>query len=340
LPIYKEAFEVSLGIKDPWHIKNIVLNSQLNKLDVFIDFERGSKFSCPICGKPGCPAYDTRERDWHHVNFFQNETYLHCRVPRVECIDCGIHVIQVPWAREQSSLTLEMEAMILKLAEKMPVLKASELVGEYDTKLWRVIHHYVNEARAKEDFSDVSKIGVDETSRKKGHNYITIVADLDSSKVLFVCEGKDSSTITKFSKDLQNHNGDPSNIQHACCDMSPSFISGISEQFPNAMITFDKFHVMKIMNEGVDEVRKQETKKKEELKGTKYLWLKNEENLSKKQKEKFSKLKNRKLKTVKAYNIKKKLQELWNLSNREEAGQQLKKWYFWATHSRLNPYPL
>ena len=235
-------------------------------LDIWLDFERGSKFPCPKCGKLNCSAYDTKEKVLRHINYFQYTTYLHCRVPRVKCSNCGVLQIKVPWSREQSGFTLRIEAMILELAKKMPVLQVGKLLGENDKKLWRVIHHYVDEARSKEDFSDVLKIGVDETSRKKGHNYITIVVDLDSSKVLFVCEGKDSSTITKFSKDLQNHNGDPSTIQQACCDMSPSFISGISKEFPNAMITFDKFHVMKIMNEGVDEVRKQEVKKKKSSK--------------------------------------------------------------------------
>ena len=115
--------------------------------------------------------------------------------------------------------------------------------------------------RTKEDFSDVVEIGLDETSRKKGHEYITLVADIKDSKVIFACEGKDSSTITSFSEDLQNHNGNPNNIKSVCCDMSPSYISGISKELPNAEITFDKFHVMKAMNEGVNEVRIQEQKK-------------------------------------------------------------------------------
>lgn len=266
MAICEKTFEIPLNVENPWHIANFDFDPISENLDIWLDFERGSKFPCPKCGKPNCSAYDTKEKVLRHINYFQYSTYLHCRVPRVKCSNCGVLQIKVPWAREKSGFTFRMEAMILKLAKTMPVLQVGKLLGENDKKLWRVIFHYVDKARAKEDFSDVSKIGVDETSRKKGHNYITIVVDLDSSKVLFVCEGKDSSTITKFSKDLQNHNGNPENIQHACCDMSPSFISGITEEFPKAMITFDKFHIMKTMNEGVDEVRKQEVKKKKNLK--------------------------------------------------------------------------
>jgi transposase len=196
-----------------------------------------------------------------HINYFQYPTYLHIITPRVICSNCGILQIRVPWAREQSHFTLRMEAMILELAKKMPVLQVANLLGEEDKKLWRVIHHYVDESRSKEDFSEVSVIGIDETSRKKGHKYITLAVDFGDSKVIFACEGKDSSTITSLSEDLQNHYGNPNNIKSVCCDMSPSFINGISKELPNAEITFDKFHVMQAMNEGVDKVRIEEQKK-------------------------------------------------------------------------------
>src|SRR5450759_2123998 len=105
------------------------------------------------CGKPNCPAYDTKEKVLRHINYFQYSTYLHCRVPRVKCSNCGVLQIRVPWARELSHFTLQMEATILELAKKMPVLQAGNFLGEEDKKLWRVIHHYVDEARSKEDFS-------------------------------------------------------------------------------------------------------------------------------------------------------------------------------------------
>jgi transposase len=163
------------------------------------------------------------------------------------------------------------------------------------------------------------------------------MVDIENSKVIFVCEGKDSSTLTKFSEDLINHGGKPTTIQSVSCDMSPSFINGIRSEFPDAKITFDKFHVMKMMNEAVDEVRKQEQSTVKELKNSKYLWLKNEENLSEKQIEKFLNLKNLNLKTVRAYNVKLTLQDFWDSQNRNEADEYLKKWHFWATHSRLTP---
>lgn len=326
-----------MNIEDPWYIKDIDFNPELKQLDIWIDFKKGSKFPCPKCSGANCSIHDTIDKVWRHLNFFEYKTYLHCRVPRVKCDDCGVHQIEVPWARKQSGFTLLMDAIIITLAQSMPILKVAIMLDEHDTRIWRVIIYYVKKSRAKENFSKVSKIGIDETSFKKGHKYVTIVADIEKSKVMYVCEGKDSSTLTRFNKDLINHGGKPTMIRSISCDMSPAFINGISSEFPDAKITFDKFHVMKMMNEAVDEVRKQEQSTIKELKNSKYLWLKNEGNLSEKQKERFLALKNQKLKTVRAYNVKLSLQEFWDSKNRKEATQYLKKWYFWATHSRITP---
>jgi len=326
-----------LNIEDPWYVKDTTFDPDLKQFNIWIDFKKGAKFPCSECGDVDHSVHDTIEKVWRHLNFFEYKTYIHCRVPRTKCNNCGVHLIEVPWARKQSGFTLLMDAIILMLAQSMPISKVAEMLDEHDTRIWRVIIHYVKKARAKEDFSNVSKIGVDETSFKKGHEYVTIVGDIENSKVIFVCEGKDSSTLTKFREDLINHGGKTTTIQSVSCDMSPAFINGILSEFTNAKITFDKFHLMKMMNEAVDEVRKQEQSTVKELKNSKYLWLKNEENLSEKQLEKFLNLKNLNLRTVRAYNIKLNLQRFWDSQNRNEATKSLKKWYFWATHSRLTP---
>ena len=260
-----------MNIEDPWYVKDINFNPELKQLDIWIDFKKGSKFLCPKCSESNCSVHDTIEKVWRHLNFFEYKTYIHCRVPRVKCGDCDVHLIEVPWARKQSGFTLLMDAIILMLAQSMPVSKVAEMLGEHDTKIWRVIIYYIKKSRAKEDFSSVSTIGIDETSFKKGHKYVTILADIENSKVIYVCEGKDSSTLSKFREDLINHGGEPTMIQSISCDMSLAFINGISSEFPDAKITFDKFHVMKMMNEAVDEVRKQEQSTVKELKNSKYL---------------------------------------------------------------------
>jgi transposase len=133
----------------------------------------------------------------------------------------------------------------------------------------------VDKTRAEADFSGVTDIGVDETSCRKGHHYITLFVDVKESKVLFATEGTDKETVSRFHQDLTQHQGDPDQIENFCSDLSPAFISGVTERFPNADLTFDKFHIVKIVNEAVDEVRRSESKDNPWLKGTRYLWLKN-----------------------------------------------------------------
>ena len=184
-----------------------------------------------------------------------------------------------------------MDSMIVLMAQHMTVTAIAEMIDEHDTRIWRVLGHYVMEARSHQDFSKVKSVGVDETSRAKGHKYVSVFIDLDKSRVIHVCEGKDASTIESFKTDLEQHNGSSKNINNFCCDMSPAFISGIENNFPNASITFDKFHVMKLMNEAVDKVRREEQSHNSLLKKTRYVWLKNPENLTIKQNETLKPLK-------------------------------------------------
>lgn len=308
------------------------------RLDIEIDFPRGSVFSCPSCGREGCGAYDTERHTWRHLNFFQHEAYLNVRVPRVNCGDCGIKTIEVPWARSGSGFTLLFEALIMVMAKAMPVKSIADIVKEHDTRIWRVLNHYVHQSRQGADFSTVTEVGVDETSSKRGHNYVSLFVDLKASQILFATEGKDASTLERFKADFQEHHGDPSQIQEICCDMSPAFIKGVEKHFPEAHLTFDKFHVLKVLNGAVDEVRRQEQQVRPELKKTRYLWLKNSANLKANQAATLEALQVKKLnlKTARAYHIRMNFQEFWS-QPLTAAETFLKKWYFWATHSRLDP---
>jgi transposase len=228
--------------------------------------------------------------------------------------------------------------MIMTLAKSMPVKTIAKFVKEHDTRLWRVLYHYVDDAREKADHSQVKQVGMDETSRRRGHKYVSLFVDLDGPRVLFATDGKDASTVKRFKRDLIDHGGDPGAIEEMCCDMSPAFISGVENQFPKAQLTFDKFHVMKIINDAVDQVRREEIKERPELTGSRYIWLKNQKNLKVSQSELLEQLtiKRLNLKTSRAYHIRLNFQELYQQPAGEAEGF-LKKWYFWATHSRLEP---
>ena len=333
-----DLFQLALGLTPPWYVVSCEFNQDKHRLDIEFDFPRGSLFSCPSCGKEGCNAYDTERHTWRHLNFFQHEAYLTAPVPRVNCGDCGVKTIEVSLARSRSGFTLLFEALIMMLAKGMPVKSIANLVKEHDTRLWRVLDHYVHESRDRSDFSAVTAVGVDETSSKRGHNYVSVFVDMKSSQILFATEGKDASTLERFKTDLEAHHGDPACIHEVCCDMSPAFTSGVEKHFPEAHLTFDKFHVLKIINEAVDEVRREEQQSHPELKRTRYLWLKNPGNLKEHQVATLAALqvKNMNLKTARAYHIRLNFQEFWN-QPLQEAEIFLTKWYYWATHSRLEP---
>jgi transposase len=284
-------------------------------------------------------AYDTKRNQWRHLNFFQHECYLHRRVPRIKPAENKIEIISTPWEGQCPGFTLLFEALVLEPASHMPVLAVSGVIGETDDKIWRMLNQYVDKAREHEDFSELVNAGMDETSRAKGHDYISLFVDPDRRRTVFVTEGKDHGTVDRFAEDLRRHNGSPDNIENISCDMSPAFIKGANENFKNASITFDKFHILKIINEGVDSVRRQEAASEPILKNTKYIFLKNEENLTEKQQETLGELKMPKLnlKTVRALHIRQNFQDIYRAETFEEFQVLLRKWYFWAIHSRLEP---
>lgn len=330
-------FSMALGITPPWEVEGIEFSQEAKRLDIKIGFQRGSTFACPVCGSPA-PAYDTSEKTWRHLNFFQYEAYLTARVPRVNCPNagCGVKQVSVPWARAGSGFTLLFEALVMALVREMPVKAAAALLGEHDTRIWRILDHYVQIARAQADYSEVERIGIDETSARRGQDYVTLFFDLDRRRLLFGTEGKDHETVKAFTEDLKAHGGLPENVTAACIDMSKAFIKGIREALPNAEITFDPFHLIQLMNDALGKVRAEEARLYPELlKGSRYAFLKNPENLTEKQDETLVRLSHYRLKTAKAYQIKLALQDVYFAATRVDAESLLKSWYNWAIRSQI-----
>ena len=192
----KDLFTRALNLSEPWIVKETIFSCEQGKLDLYIDFPRGSTFSCPDCGEDGLKAYDTDpDRTWRHLDFFQHKAYIHCRVPRVKCPTCGVRTVHVPWARPHGRFTLLLEAFTLVLVQQMPVKGAAKILREHDTRIWRILRYYVEQARSKQDFSEVSKVGTDETSWKKRHQYVSIFVDLEDSRTHLLQLQKLTSTI-------------------------------------------------------------------------------------------------------------------------------------------------
>lgn len=338
--ITKHVFESALHIHKPWHIKNIEFSEGDKRLDIYIDFKKGSLFHYESTDeniKGDYKAYDTKKKSWRHLNFFEYECYLHSRVPRVKIDENTIRLIRAPWTGVSNGFTLLFEALVLQLASNMPVHTVGKIIKESDAKIWHLLEKYVDDALLLNDYSDLQAVGMDETSKKKGHDYITLFVDLLKKRTIFVAEGKDHDTVREFTEDLVEHHGTPEAIKDVSCDMSPAFIKGIKEYLPKADITFDKFHIMKIINKAVDKVRKQEVVTNPILIKSKYVLLKNESNLTVEQQKKREELSMPKLnlKSIRALHIRENFQEIYKAKTDDDFEMLLNKWFFWATHSRI-----
>lgn len=334
----KDLFRLALGLEAPWMVREVRFSPEEGKLDICLDFPKGATFRCPSCKEEGKNAYDSEERTWRHLNFFEHQTFIHARLPRIKCPECGIKTAEVPWARPGSGFTLLFEAYLMLLAPEMPVAAISRLAGEHDTRIWRLMEHWVKKARSHLDLSSLTGVGMDETSSQRGHRYVTLFCDLDQEArcVIYACPGKDAETIGSFSRELEEHGKDPLEVKRFSADMSPAFISGIEEHFPQAEVVFDHFHLKQAISKAVDETRRAERKEKEALKGTRYLWLKRPENLKEGQRKDLEALLSHGLKTARAYQLSLSFDAFFELEE-GDTEEYLYRWFWRATHSRLEP---
>jgi transposase len=332
-----KLFEMALGLTAPWQVTTAEFRrataSERGQLEIRIDFIRGGKLPCPECGVPA-PAYDTDEQRWRHLNFFEHETHLVARVPRVECPTHGVLRVAVPWARPGSGFTLLFEAFVVLLAAQMPMAALARLVGENDTRLWRLVQWHVEDARRQVDMADVTSVVVDETSRAKRHRYVSLFLEpaphARLARVLFVTEGRSHAAFHAFAADLVTHGGDPALISDVCMDMSPAYQRGAADVLPEAAVTFDRFHVMKLVGEALDDARRREYKARPELRRSRYVWLTNPSNLSAAQQTVLERLGTTNLLTAKAYQMRLNLRALWERRSAETAGRYLRRWCTWV----------
>ena len=355
-------FGAALGLAAPWQVVSVEFDQEAGRLDLGLDFPRGSRFACPEpgCAEAACGVHDTDDKTWRHLDFFEHQAYLSARVPRVRCAEHGVHLVNVPWARPGSGFTLLFEVAMLTYAKQMPIAPLAKMAREHDTRIWRVIEHHVNKARAGMDFSDVNEVGMDETSARRGQDYVSIFMDLKARRVMFATPGRDALTVKAFAEDLKEHAGAPTTqIERVCCDMSPAFIKGIRTHLSleaqdaheedgievpataghQPQIVFDRYHVVAKANEAVDEVRRAESKTRPELKRSRYVWLKNDVNLTAKQREKLTWLTrpSMQLKTTRAARWRDDFNGFYDQPTAAEAEAYLRRWCYGAQRSRLEP---
>jgi len=354
LPV-ETLFTAALGLQAPWEVEKVELNTAKRRIDFEVSC-RARRLACPVCGAADQGIHDRERRDWRHLDFFQFEAWLHADVPRVHCDACGTtRQVSVPWAREGSGFTLLFEALALSLCQELPVAQAAHLLRVAAKRLWTRIGHYIKAARAQDDMSQVRQVGIDETSVKKGHEYITVVHDLEAKRLLFACQGRDHETVVSFAKDLVAHGGDPGAVEHVCMDMSAAYTLGVEKALPQAAISFDRFHVVALATEAMDAVRREEMRTqpaavrkalggsdRKVLKGLVWGMRKNPKGWSLNQTESMHWLQRSNLKSARAWRLKQALREVYAgalASNcAQQAGEALRSWLSWARRCRLEPF--
>jgi transposase len=326
-------FAMALGLGSGWKVVKSEMDVEGRRLRLWLDFEPGSLFACPKCGEYG-PVHDTVEKTWRHLNFWQHETQLTARVPRTRCEKDGVLLTEVPWARAGSGFTLMMEAMILLLCQQMSVSAAARHLGESDTRLWRVVNHYVSQAHAARSWSGVKRVMIDETSARKGHRYVTVVVDADTHDLLLMVEGRSADAVAELVAAMPAHGAHPGQIREVVMDMSPAYIAGVETHFPGARIVFDLFHVMKLAGEALDRVRKELRREGADLRGSLWAIRGNEWSRSQEQLAQRRQVAASYPALGRAMALRDSLQDVLKDSDLPS----LKWWLGWADRSRLEPF--
>ena len=276
--MHDRLFEAALGIAPPWFVAGVRFDEASKVLTVGIDFAAGSRFG--VDGAAGeHPVHDTVTKTYRHLNFFQHECELQVRTPRVKLPDDSVHLVKPPFAGKLSGFTLLFEALVLMLARQMPFAATARIVGLSPYRVLAICRRYVAMALQAADFSQVKALAIDETSRARGHDYITLAADAVERRVLAVAQGREAKTIAAIAAELTEHGCPPEQIESVSIDMSAAFIKGCAEELPNARITFDKFHVVWHANAAVDKMRRIEQRSNKSLKGLRWSLLKDRASL-------------------------------------------------------------
>ncbi len=333
-----ELFEQALGIAAPWYVSGVEFSAAQHKLTIHVDFVAGSRFA--LQGHVGVhPVHDTVVKRYRHLNFFQHECYLEARVPRCRTPDGAVLQVAPGWEGRLSGFTLLFEALVLALCQQMTFSGVSRLAGISVYRAMAICRKYVDESVSEADYSEVRRLAIDETSKERGHSYITLAADADARKVIFVTEGKGAEAVKELAADLHAHGGDPAKISSVSIDMSPAYIKGVTEELPSAEITFDKFHVIAKAGTAVDETRRKEQKRDRALKGMRWKLLRNPEDLGPEDRAELDALISQAttIRTARAWLYKEQLREILQRKQINVVRSMLLRWCANVMRSKVQP---
>lgn len=328
----------TLGIKS--HVvKSVMENGE--GLAISLDVHKRRRLPCSTCGKLGRVRDRLAVRTWRHVPLWGIPVTLSYAPARVSCTHCGkTRVEAIPWSQGKCRLSTG----LIWLLSSWCKLLAWDVVAKLFGVHWNTVATAVRQAVAygleHRELADVLYIGIDELSRQKGHVYVTNVYDLKEKRLIWSGEGRSQETLRAFFE--EHGQALKQRVKAVCCDMWQPYTDMVKEHLPDATLVFDKFHIMQHLLKAVDEVRREEARElkktnPELLKRTRYIWLKNPENLTDKQRARLGHLEQLNLRCNRAYLLKESFREFWGYKRKGWARRFLNKWFWWATHSRLKP---
>ena len=337
-----ELYRQLLGLTTPWTVERVDLDMAKQHVEVHVGHPAGQRFACPECGRE-LGVYDhLAERVWRHLDSCQFLTYLHARPPRVSCPEHGVHQVTLPWAQAGSRFTNLFEALAIDVLRAANVKRAAGILRITWDEAWHLMERAVLRGRAAKGAAVAKRIGIDEKAIAKGHRYMTLVCDLQESTVEYIGEDRKEASLAAYFEAFPKEQR--AQIEAISLDMWPAYIQSCRDQVPDAdgKMVFDRFHIMRHVVDAVDQVRKREHQALMQagdttLAKSKYLWLTNPSNMTDKARERFNELKGAELKTGRAWALKEALRNLWHYASAAWAAKFWKRWYFWATHSRLAP---
>jgi transposase len=345
-----QLYQQILGVSEPWSVSRVELvmdeSGGQGQVDVFVEHASDAVWGCPVCGKAAAVYDHAAERSWRHLDSCQLRTFLHARVPRVKCEEHGVHLAKVPWAEARSRFTMLMERMIIDvICQCSTITGACSIMRVSWDEAFGVMQRAVERGRARKQTVGggvTPHIGVDEKAFRKGHSYLTVVCDLDRSSVEYVAENRTSESLAGYYASLTPEQRE--GIEAVAMDMWEPYVQATKQGLPRpgGKIVYDRFHIMKNMNEALDKVRLAEHREISSwgcqmLKGSKHWWLYGKENLPERYGEDFGKVRDAKLKTSRAWAIKETLRELWSYTSKQAAGAFFGQWFGWAKRSKLRP---
>lgn len=334
-------YERILQLKPPWCVEYVERNEKDGAVTVHVGIDDEAQLPCPVCSK-SAPRYDKRTRRWRHLDTCQFQTYVVADVPRINCEQHGCLTIEVSWAERNSRFTQMFEAMVIDWLLETSIAAIARHLQLSWNAIDGIMRRAVARGLCRRKRSSPRRIGVDEVSFKKRHDYVTVITS-ERGEVLAVEDDRKKSSLKAFYDRLtarQKHN-----LQTISMDMSPAYASVTLEEIPDAAnkIAFYKFHVAMYLNDAVDEVRKKErvqifrSRQYDELKGQRFLWLRNSSSLTGEQQQRIQRLRRVASRTGRAWSIKEYAMSLWDYRSKGWATNAWLRWYSWAIRSRLAP---